>query len=179
MGIALIGTICTIITFVLMIMPTRIILRTLEIGFFLGLLAWVVLYFQLGTAAKGAFPAAWDKFMGAGSYAARIQLAKDNGMVTNPNVAMMTLAGLIMGFWIFYGYYIPTFFAGEVKQAENTLIAGSWASLLVTWAIFVVAALLLQRLVPLEWIAAEVLPQQCWRLRLPTPCRGSPSTLPS
>jgi APA family basic amino acid/polyamine antiporter len=60
-----------------------------------------------------------------------------------------------MGFWIFYGYYIPTFFAGEVKQAENTLIAGSWASLLVTWAIFVVATLLLQRLVPLEWIAAE------------------------
>jgi APA family basic amino acid/polyamine antiporter len=154
-GIALIGTICTVITFVLMILPTRTILRILEVGFFLGLLAWVILYFQLGTAAKGAFPAAWDKFMGAGSYAARIQLAKDNGMVTNPNVAMMTLAGLIMGFWIFYGYYIPTFFAGEVKQAEKTLLAGSWASLLATWAIFVVAAILLQRLVPLEWVAAE------------------------
>ena len=55
-----------------MIMPTRTILRILEVGFFLGLLAWVVLYFQLGTAAKDAFPAAWDKFMGAGSYAARI-----------------------------------------------------------------------------------------------------------
>jgi amino acid transporter len=155
LGIALIGTACTIITFVLMILPTRIILRTLEIGFFLGLLAWVVLYFQLGTAAKGSFSVAWDKFMGAGSYEGRIALAEKNGMVINPNVAMMTLAGLIMGFWIFYGYYIPTFFAGEVKQAENTLIAGSWASLLVTWAIFVVAALLLQRLVPLNWIAAE------------------------
>jgi len=154
-GIALIGTICTLIVFGSMILPTRIILRTLEIGFFLGLLAWVVLYFQLGTAARDAFPAAWDKFMGAGSYEARIALAKANGMVTNPNVAIMTLAGLIMGFWIFYGYYIPTFFAGEVKQAENTLLAGSWASLLVTWVIFVAAALLLQRLVPLEWIAAE------------------------
>lgn len=154
-GIALIGTICTLIVFGLMILPTRMILRTLEIGFFLGLLAWVILYFQLGTAARDAFPAAWDKFMGAGSYEARIALAKTNGMVTNPNVAIMTLAGLIMGFWIFYGYYIPTFFAGEVKQAENTLLAGSWASLLVTWAIFVVGALLLQRLVPLEWIAAE------------------------
>jgi len=154
-GIAVIGLICTVIVFVLMILPTRTILRTLEIGFFLGLLAWAILYFQLGTAAKGAFPAAWDNFMGAGSYAARIDLAKQNGMVTNPNVAIMSLAGLIMGFWIFYGYYIPTFFAGEVKQAENTLLAGSWASLLVTWAIFVVGALLLQRLVPLEWIAAE------------------------
>ena len=155
LGIVLIGTICTIITFVLMIMPTRTILRILEVGFFLGLLAWVVLYFQLGTASKDAFPAAWDKFMGAGSYAARVDLAKANGMIINPNVGVMTLAGLIMGFWIFYGYYIPTFFAGEVKQAESTLITGSWASLLVTWAIFVVAAILLLRLVPAEWIAAE------------------------
>jgi APA family basic amino acid/polyamine antiporter len=154
-GIIVIGAICTVITFITMILPTRTILRFLEIGFFLGLLAWAVLYFQLGSAAKDAFPAAWDKFMGAGSYEARIALAQANGMVINPNVAIMTLAGLIMGFWIFYGYYIPTFFAGEVKQAEKTLLAGSWSSLLVTWAIFVVAALLLQRLVPLEWIAAE------------------------
>jgi APA family basic amino acid/polyamine antiporter len=154
-GIIVIGTVCAIITFLLMILPTRTIVRILEVGFFLGLLAWVILYFQLGTAAKDAFPAAWDKFMGAGSYEGRIALAEANGMVINPNVAIMTLAGLIMGFWVFYGYYIPTFFAGEVKQAETTLLAGSWSSLIVTWAIFVVGALLLQRLVPLEWIAAE------------------------
>lgn len=154
-GIAIIGLICTVITFVTMILPTKTILRILEVGFFLGLLAWAILYFQLASGTPDKFKAAWDTFMGSGSYAQRIQLAKDNGMVTNPNVAMMTLAGLIMGFWIFYGYYIPTFFAGEVKQADNTLLAGSWSSLLVTWAIFVVAALLLQRLTPLEWIAAE------------------------
>ncbi|MCL4561314.1 MAG: amino acid permease [Chloroflexi bacterium] len=154
-GIILIGSICTVITFFTMILPTRTIVRILEVGFILGLIAWAILYFQLGTAAKDAFPVAWDKFMGAGSYEGRIALAKANGMITNPNVAIMTLAGLIMGFWIFYGYYIPTFFAGEVKQAESTLLAGSWSSLLVTWAIFVLAAILLQRLVPLEWIAAE------------------------
>jgi amino acid transporter len=154
-GIIVIGTVCTVITFLLMILPTRTIVRILEVGFFLGLLAWVILYFQLGTASPDSFPAAWDKFMGAGSYEGRIALAEANGMVINPNVAIMTLAGLIMGFWVFYGYYIPTFFAGEVKQAETTLLAGSWSSLIVTWAIFVVGALLLQRLVPLEWIAAE------------------------
>jgi amino acid transporter len=93
--------------------------------------------------------------MGAGSYEGRIALAEKYGMVINPDVATMTLAGLIMGFWVFYGYYIPTFFAGEVKQAETTLLAGSWSSLIVTWAIFVLGAILLQRLVPLNWIAAE------------------------
>jgi APA family basic amino acid/polyamine antiporter len=154
-GIVVIGTICTVITFVLMILPTRTIVRILEVGFFLGLIAWAILYFQLGTAPADSFPAAWDRFMGAGSYAGRIALAQQNGMVINPNVAIMTLAGLIMGFWVFYGYYIPTFFAGEVKQAETTLLAGSWSSLIVTWAIFVLGAVLLQRLVPLEWLAAE------------------------
>ena len=147
-GIITIGTVCALITFGTMVLPTRSIVRILQVGFFLGLLAWVILYFQLGTASPTAFPAAWDRFMGAGSYDARIGLAEQYGMQINPNVAVMTLAGLIMGFWVFYGYYIPTFFAGEVKQAENTLLAGSWASLLVTWAIFVVGALL-------EWIAAE------------------------
>jgi len=154
-GIIIIGTICTIITFCLMILPTKTILRILEVGFFLGLLAWLIIYIQLASGSPAKFQAAWDHFMGAGSYAARIQLAKDNGMVTNPNIAMMSLAGLIMGFWIFYGYYIPTFFAGEVKEADKTLLVGSWMSLLSTWAIFVVAAILLQRMVPLEWIAAE------------------------
>jgi amino acid transporter len=154
-GIIVIGTICALITFVTMVLPTRTIVRILEIGFVLGLLAWLIIYFQLGTAGSDAFPAAWDRFMGAGSYDGRIALAEQYGMELNPNVAVMTLAGLIMGFWVFYGYYIPTFFAGEVKQAEKTLLAGSWSSLLVTWAIFVLGALLLQRLVPLEWIAAE------------------------
>jgi len=153
-GIIVLGTVCTIITFLTMILSTRTIVRILEVGFFLGLLAWLIIYFQLLFPVT-SFPAAWDHFIGEGSYAGRIALAKEYGMVLNPNVALMTLAGLIMGFWIFYGYYIPTFFAGEVKQADRTLLAGSWSSLIVTWAIFVLGAILIQRLVPLEWIAAE------------------------
>ncbi len=153
-GIIVIGTICTVITFLTMILSTRTIVRILEVGFFLGLFAWAIIYFQL-LFPTDTFANAWDRFMGAGSYASRIDLAIQYGMQLNPNVALMTLAGLIMGFWIFYGYYIPTFFAGEVKQADRTLLAGSWASLLVTWAIFVLGAILIQRLVPLNWIAAE------------------------
>ena len=153
-GIIVIGTISTVITFLTMILSTRTIVRILEVGFFLGLFAWAIIYFQL-LFPTDTFANAWDRFMGAGSYASRIDLAIQHGMVLNPNVALMTLAGLIMGFWIFYGYYIPTFFAGEVKQADRTLLAGSWSSLLVTWAIFVLGAILIQRLVPLNWIAAE------------------------
>jgi APA family basic amino acid/polyamine antiporter len=154
-GIVVIGTIATLLVFFTMIIPVKYILRILEIGLVLGLLAWAIIYIQLLSAPVGSFPAAWDKFMGAGSYEGRIALAESKGMVLNTNVVVMTLAGLIMGFWIFYGYYIPTFFAGEVKQAEKTLLQGSWASLIITWAIFVVGAILLERHVPLAFLAAE------------------------
>jgi APA family basic amino acid/polyamine antiporter len=154
-GIIVIGTICTVLAFVSTILPPRAILTTLFVGFALGMVAWIIIYFQLATASPDSFPVSWDLFMGNNSYEGRIALAKSLGMATNPNPNIVTLAGLIMGFWIFYGYYIPTFFAGEVKQPQRTLLLGSWASLLFTWAIFVVATLLLQRLVSPEWISAE------------------------
>jgi basic amino acid/polyamine antiporter, APA family len=159
-GKLIIGTVCVLITYVTMLMPTRTIVRILEIGFFLGVVAWVIIYFQL-LSAKGPqdFIDAWNKFMAStskfGAYDQRIPLAEKAGMVINRNMATMTLAGLIMGFWIFYGYYIPTFFAGEVKQASRTLLTGSWSSIIVTWAIFSFAVVLLQRLTPLDWISAE------------------------
>jgi amino acid transporter len=136
------------------------VVRILSVGFFLGLLAWLIIYYSLLSASGPQdFQAAWNRFMAGtsrfGSYESRIPLAIQAGMRINPNVWVMTLAGLIMGFWIYYGYYIPTFFAGEVKQASRTLIIGSWSALLITWAIFTLGAVLLQRLVPLEWIAAE------------------------
>lgn len=155
-GILVLGTIFVVVTWLTMLLPTRRVVRLLEIGFFLGLLAWLIIYYSLGSApGPEAFQAAWDRFMGAGSYASRIGLAEKAGMVYSPGVVTMTLAGLIMGFWIYYGYYIPTFFAGEVKEASKTLLTGSWASLIITWAVFSLGAVMLQRLVPLRWIAAE------------------------
>lgn len=159
-GRFLVGTAFVILTWLTMLLPTRTVVRILSVGFFLGLLAWLIIYYSLLSASGPQdFQAAWNRFMAGtgrfGSYESRIPLAIQAGMRINPNVWIMTLAGLIMGFWIYYGYYIPTFFAGEVKQASRTLIIGSWSSLLITWAIFTLGAVLLQRLVPLEWIAAE------------------------
>jgi len=155
-GIIIIGTICLVIVYLLMILPTRTIVNILEIGFILGIIAWIIIYISLGSAkGPGTFKAAWDKFMGAGNYDSVIPAAEAAGMKWDTRAGTMTLAGLIMGFWVFYGYYIPTFFAGEVKQASKNLLAGSWSSLIVTWAVFVGGAILLQRLTPLKWIAAE------------------------
>jgi len=160
-GSLIIGTIALLITLALMLLPTRMILRTLSIGLILGLLAWLIIYVSLLSASgPDDFKNAWNTFVGPtssfGNYDARLSLAKDAGMTMNSPYTM-TLAGLIMGFWIFYGYYIPTFFAGEVRKANSgwTLPLASWASIIISGSIFIIAALLLERLVPEEWIAAE------------------------
>jgi amino acid transporter len=56
---------------------------------------------------------------------------------------------------IFFGSFIPTFFAGEVKRPEKNLLLGGLASLVVMGVSFIGASYLLSRLVPTEWLAAE------------------------
>lgn len=154
-GIILVGTVCTVLAFVITILSPRDIFRILLVGFILGLVAWAIIYFVLATAPANAFPKAWDTFMGKGSYNARIDLARTLGMKINPNPQTMTLAGLLMGFWIFYGYFIPTYFAGEVEKPGRNLLRGSLLALVLTWAVFLGSTFLLGRLVPAEWLAAE------------------------
>lgn len=161
-GILIIGTLALLITLALMLLPTRLILRTLSVGLILGILAWLIIYWSLWSASgPESFKNAWNTFVGPtnpfGSYDARLALAQKAGMATQHGPSIMTLAGLIMGFWIFYGYYIPTFFAGEVRKANSgwTLVVSSWASIIISGTIFIIGALLLERLVPETWIAAE------------------------
>jgi len=155
--VLVIGTVFVLITFATMILPTRPILRILEIGFFLGVVAWIIIFASLLSASgPGAFQSAWDAFMGHGAYNSVIPAATAHGFNYAPmDVGVLTVAGLIMGFWIYYGYYIPTFFAGELKEAPKTLLVGSWGSLIVTWAIFGAGALIISRLTTLQWMSAE------------------------
>ena len=161
-GSLIIATVFVLLTLGLMLLPNHLILRILALGLILGLLAWGVIFFSLwDVPGPQAFKAAWNHFMAPtsryGSFDQRLVLAKAAGLVFSPSTMTMTLAGLIMGFWIYYGYYIPTFFAGEVRKADTsaTLLAAGWASILVTWIIFAVGALLLGRLVDTNWVAAE------------------------
>ncbi|MBI5475224.1 MAG: APC family permease [Ignavibacteriales bacterium] len=161
-GSLIIGTICVVITYVLMVFPNRIILWTLAIGLVLGLLAWGIIFYSLiDNGGAESFRSGWNTFMAStgqyGSFDKRIELAEKAGMMFSASTATMTMAGLIMGFWIFYGYYIPTFFAGEVRKADTTasLIKASLSSIFIAGAIFIAGVYLLERLVDERWIAAE------------------------
>lgn len=154
-GILVFGTAGVLITLISLFFPTRSVVRVMGIGFVLGLAAWAVILFSFATGSADTFVANWDKYVPNGPYNQVIPTALDNGMVFDRSFGNTAIAGLIMGFWIFYGYYIPTFFAGEVKDAPKTLLWGAWGSLAVTWAIFAGGILLFTRFVPQDWMAAE------------------------
>ncbi len=154
-NISLIGTVLVVLTFLSLLLPPHVILRTLQAGFALVLIAWGAIYYQLSGAPTQSFLVAWDKLMGDGNFLSQIIQAKTLGMNSNYGSDMVWLVGLLLGFWIFYGFIIPVFFAGEVKRPERNLITGSISALVLSWAVFVTASLLLLRMVPAEWLAAE------------------------
>ena len=159
-GTIAIGWTIVVIAMVTMLRTNIFIQRILGVGFIFGIVAWAIIYFSLLSASgPEVFRQAWNHFMApfgaVGSYDAQVPLARQAGMHIASSSTTMTMAGLIMGFWIFYGYYIPTFFSEEVRNPGRNLLISSLSSLLVSYLIFAGAAFLLQRLVKLDWIAAE------------------------
>jgi amino acid transporter len=154
-GVIVVGLIFTLITFIMTALPTKRVVELLQIGFFLGVLSWVLIYIAFIFANHEIFVNAWNTYSEV-TYNDTINLAKQNGLVWGiygPVVSV--LAGLIMGFWIYYGYYIPSFFAGELKEAPRTLPIGMLSSLIFTWAVFTgAAALMYPRLMSLEFMAS-------------------------
>lgn len=154
-GILVFGTAGVLVTLWSLFFPTRTVVRVMGIGFVLGLAAWAVIIFAFATGSAETFQANWNQYVPGGPYDQVISTAEANGMAFDRSFGNSVLAGLLMGFWIFYGYYIPTFFAGEVKDAPRTLKWGAWGSLAVTWAIFAGGVVLFTRFVPLDWMTAQ------------------------
>ena len=151
----IIGSIATVVTLILMLIPPSKTIAYLKYSFYLAMLSWVIILISLAMSNATSFTANWDTFMGAGNFEKVISTAQANGLTYQYSPVVASVAGLIMGFWIFYGYYIPTFFAGEVKRAPRTLVLGSIGSLVFMWALFAVGTILLTRLVPTAWLGAE------------------------
>jgi APA family basic amino acid/polyamine antiporter len=151
----IVGTAITLLAFTSMFVSQRTLVRTLAAGLILGLIAWAILFYAFGSASPQSFQAAWDHAMGAGSFDQVIPSAKGLGFDPAASSGSMLPAGLVMGFWIFFGAFSSTFFAGEVKKPERSLIRGNWMGLIVVWAILIGATLLVQRVISPQWIAAE------------------------
>ena len=151
----LVGSVFTLVALGLMLVSPTKTIAYLKYSFYLAIVAWAIILVSLASVDSNTFTSNWNTFMGAGNFAQVIPTAQSHGLKYQYSPVIGSVAGLIMGFWIFYGYQIPTFFAGEVKRASRTLILGSLSSLIFMWALFVGGAVLLERLVSSNWLAAE------------------------
>ncbi len=151
---ATLGTALALLFFLLSLIPPRITAWLLRFGLILSLAGWTVLLFQLATPIQ-PFPAAWDQFMGANHYNEQLNLARSLNMAVTQNTAPVSAAGLLAALWVFFGGAAPVAFAGQVKSPGRNLILSSLVSLLLSWALICAGVILLQRLVPARWLAAE------------------------
>jgi basic amino acid/polyamine antiporter, APA family len=153
-GISVTGAVATVIAFVLAILPLRVNQRILQVGFGLLILSWLALLVQFLLPAS-LFQSAWNHFMGLGSYEMQVQMATGAGMKLATSTQPMLIGGLIFAFFIFYGFQAPTYMAGEIKKPERGLLIGNLGTVVISWALIAVTALLIQYRLPADWASAQ------------------------
>jgi amino acid transporter len=152
-GVVIAGTALVLGFFLLSMIPPCASSWMVRIGFLLGIAAWVILFIQLAGSTQ-PFAQSWDKLMGANNFDDQLNFARSLAMPITRNVAPLSLAGLSAGMWVFFGAFIPVFFADQVKKPGRSLFLSSLVGILICWILFIAAAILLERLAPARWLAA-------------------------
>jgi amino acid transporter len=153
-----VGVVSAIGLFVLMIMPTRVIVNFMNVAFTLSVPMYAIIFATLGLATPHQFVANWDAILGAGNYAGVVSTAQAQGLafIREPlGLAGGLMASTLTSYWVYYGWNMPVIFAGEVKDVSRSLMIASWGSLFVTGLYFCGETLLMYRLTSPDWVAAQ------------------------
>lgn len=153
-GAALLGTILTLVFFLLALLPPKVTGLTIRIGFFLSLLAWAIILFQLSVPLTH-FQPAWDQFLGANSYENQLNLARSANLPMLASLDPISLHSVVIGMWLFLGAVTPSILAGHIKRPQRTLVSAGLLGILITGAIIAVGVLLAQRLISPQWLSAQ------------------------
>jgi amino acid transporter len=157
-GYITVGIVSAIGLFVLMILPTKFIVRFMSLAFTLSIPMYAVIFASLGLATPASFVASWNSILGSSNFQNVIRTAQAQGMTFIRDPAGLTYglaASTLVSYWIYYGWNMPVIFAGEVKDVSRSLMIATWGSLLVTGLYFCGETLLMYRLTSPDWIAAE------------------------
>jgi amino acid transporter len=153
------GIITAIGLFILMIMPTKIVVNYMNVTLILGNIMYGFIMAPLVLCTPAQWAAGWNAIMGAGNFEAVIPAAANAGMtfVTDPTQLLIQTfngAGLAT-FWIYYGWHIPTIFSGEVKEVEKSLVIAAWGTIFNTNFWFGAEVWAMNYLTSITWVASE------------------------
>ncbi|MEJ5313920.1 MAG: amino acid permease [Anaerolinea sp.] len=153
-GVIIVGSILIVLAFIVSIFPVQIARNILRLGFFLTLLSWAGLLFQLAAPIQ-SFADGWNTYMGFGAYDRQLFIARQLGLTTGPFPNAFLTLGLIIAVILFVGIVIPVWMAKEVKKPQQDLLFGNLGAVLIASALFIMTSLFLLRLVPVNWLAAQ------------------------
>lgn len=153
-GVMAVGSILILMAFAVSLFPIRIAQNFLRLGFFLTLLSWAGLLFQVAVPMY-SFTFGWDKFMGFGAYDRQVFLARQSGMPTGPFPNSFLPLGLIATAILFIGVFMPVWMAKEVKTPQKDFLFGNLGAILLASILFILTALLILRLIPTPWLASQ------------------------
>ncbi len=152
----LVGTVIVIVAFLTLTMPPKTLSALFNIGFMLVIISWVILFYQLISSQGISFTASYDRVFGSGTYAQQVELAYQYGLDTGvPGANIIVLVGLFSGFFLFFGAALSAQTSSEVVKPGKSLIPGSVIALLVGGGLILAVVLLLQKVVPIQFLAAQ------------------------
>jgi APA family basic amino acid/polyamine antiporter len=154
----IVGLVSLVGLFILMIMPTRIIVQYMNIAFTLAFPMYIIIFATLGWVGPTQFIANWNSIIGAGNFQAVVPAATSNGLsfITSPfDLSMGLMASTLVTYWVYYGWNMPVIFAGEVSSPEKSLMIANWGCQIITGVFFCGEAWLMYRLTSIQWVAAE------------------------
>ncbi len=152
----LVGTVIVIISFLIMTMPPKTLSSLFKTGFVLVVISWGILFYQLISSQGISFTASFDRVFGSGTYAQQVELAYQYGLETGaPGINIIVLVGLFSGFYLFFGAALSAQASSEVSKPTKTLIPGSIIAVLVGGGLIMAVVLVLQMVVPTQFLAAQ------------------------
>jgi amino acid transporter len=153
-----VGIVSAIGLFILMIMPTKVIVNFMNLAFTLSIPMYAIIFLSLGLATPASFMANWNSFLGSSNFQGVISTAQAQGLTFIRDPVGLTYglaASTLASYWVYYGWNMPVIFAGEVKDVSRSLMIATWGSLFITGFYFCGETLLMYRLTSPDWIAAE------------------------
>lgn len=153
-GVALIGTVVVVLAFGASLLKPRYIQWILGIGMLLTAVAWLIVLLQMVTAT-GSFQAAWDTYLGKGTYAEHLQAAQDLGLAAQGATQATPLTGFFIVFWLGFGALAPIFVAGEVKHTQKNLFGSSLLAIALAGLIWIGVIFAVTFAVPPDFLTAE------------------------
>ncbi len=157
-GYVTVGLVSAVGLFILMILPTKVIVKFMSLAFTLSIPMYAVIFASLGLATPQSFLANWNNILGASNFQHVISAAQQQGLTFARDRVGLTYglaASTLASYWVYYGWNMPVIFAGEVKDVSRSLMIATWGSLFVTGLYFCGETLLMYRLTSPDWIAAE------------------------